>query len=449
LGLMAVLALKETPFLLWAGSAHLLRPEVAARHQRELQLAASLGYDGQTAWWRIVWPQLLPRLATPLLAVLAYSLTVVDVALVIGPGSPPTLAALCWQWLQDASSQENAKGAAAAWLLAATVLASAAGAWAVLNAPLWRQRRTRGPALHVARSYGATATAQVPQRKRRRLAAIKSALANPNALAWASPARGAALANGLQQGIYLAVLAALLLGSFIGSWPFPDLLPSRWTTAAWATVGESLPTLWTTLWLATASATSALLWVVAWLEWAPARWQARLQGLAYAPLLLPGLLWVIGLHRLALSWGLDASATGVWLAHTLACLPYVLLSAAGAYSGFDRRYAQLATSLGQGRWQFLIRVKCPLLRAPLAAAFAVGFAVSVAQYLPTLYLGAGRFATVTTEAVTLAAGGQRNLMAAFAWLQWLLPVLVFAAAARLGKRRRFPLPAPALGTMSP
>lgn len=450
LGLVAVLALKETPFLLWAGSAHLLRPEVAARHQRELQLAASLGYDAQTAWWRIVWPQLLPRLAAPLLAVLTYSLTVVDVALVIGPGAPPTLAALCWQWLQDASSQENAKGAAAAWLLAATVLASAAVAWVVLNAPLWRQQRTRGPAQHVAHNSQATTAAQVPQRKRGRLAATNSALANPNALAWASPsARGAAFASGLQQSIYLAVLAALLLGSVIGSWPFPDLWPSRWTSAAWATVGESLPTLWTTLWLATASATCALLWVVAWLEWAPARWQARLQALAYAPLLLPGLLWVIGLHRLALSWGLDASATGVWLAHTLACLPYVLLSAAGAYSGFDRRYAQLAASLGQGRWHFLLRVKWPLLRAPLAAAFAVGFAVSVAQYLPTLYVGAGRFATVTTEAVTLAAGGQRNLMAAFAWLQWLLPVLVFAAAAWLGKRRRFPLPARALGTMSP
>jgi putative thiamine transport system permease protein len=283
------------------------------------------------------------------------------------------------------------------------------------------------------------------------LAAIKSALANPNALAWASPARGAALANGLQQGIYLAVLAALLLGSFIGSWPFPDLLPSRWTTAAWATVGESLPTLWTTLWLATASASCALLWVVAWLEWAPPRWQQHLQALAYAPLLLPALLWVIGLHRLALAWGLDASATGVWLAHTLACLPYVLLTSSAAYRGFDTRYAQLAATLGQTRLHFLLRVKWPLLRAPLASAFAVGFAVSVAQYLPTLYVGGGRFASVTTEAVTLAAGGQRSLMAAFAWLQWLLPVLVFGVAAWLGRSRRFARPVQtlrAMGTIS-
>jgi putative thiamine transport system permease protein len=83
----------------------------------------------------------------------------------------------------------------------------------------------------------------------------------------------------------------------------------------------------------------------------------------------------------------------------------------------------------------LWQVKWPLLRAALAASLALGFAVSVAQYLPTLYVGAGRFNTVTTEAVTLAAGGQRSLTAAYAWLQWLLPVLMFALAARLGRAR--------------
>jgi putative thiamine transport system permease protein len=67
----------------------------------------------------------------------------------------------------------------------------------------------------------------------------------------------------------------------------------------------------------------------------------------------------------------------------------------------------------------------------------VGFAVSVAQYLPTLYVGAGRFATVTTEAVTLAAGGQRTLMSAYAVLQMFLPLLAFAVAAALGRPRQF------------
>ena len=49
--------------------------------------------------------------------------------------------------------------------------------------------------------------------------------------------------------------------------------------------------------------------------------------------------------------------------------------------------------------------------------------------------GAGRHATVTTEALTLASGGQRTLLAAYALLQALLPALAFGAAWWLGRRQ--------------
>ena len=82
LGLIAVLVAKEVPFLLWAAASQLQRADVAQRFTLELQVARSMGYGAGRAWWRVVWPQLWPRLRWPMLAVLAYSLTVVDVALV-------------------------------------------------------------------------------------------------------------------------------------------------------------------------------------------------------------------------------------------------------------------------------------------------------------------------------------------------------------------------------
>jgi putative thiamine transport system permease protein len=118
-------------------------------------------------------------------------------------------------------------------------------------------------------------------------------------------------------------------------------------------------------------------------------------------------------------------------------LPYTLIALSPAYLGFDPRYAFLSATLGKSRWAFLILVKWPMLRQSLWSATAVGLAVSVAQFLPTLYIGEGRIVTVTTEAVTLSSGGQRSLVAAFAGLQWLLPALGFALAAWLGKPRRW------------
>ena len=126
LGLIAALVLKEIPFLLWAAATQLQRDDLRWRWRQEHALAQTLGYAPWQAWWRAVWPQLAPRLRWPLLAVLAYGLTVVDMALVIGPASPPTLAVLAWQWLLDADLATNAQGAAAGGLLALTVLAAAA-----------------------------------------------------------------------------------------------------------------------------------------------------------------------------------------------------------------------------------------------------------------------------------------------------------------------------------
>jgi putative thiamine transport system permease protein len=144
LGLIAVLVAKEVPFLLWAAATQLRRADTAQRWARELDVATSMGYAPRTAWWRIVWPQLWPRLGGPLLAVLAYSLTVVDMALVIGPTRPPTLAVLAWQWLLDADAAINAQGAAASWLLACVVAALAGALWALPRVLHWRSRWTSG-----------------------------------------------------------------------------------------------------------------------------------------------------------------------------------------------------------------------------------------------------------------------------------------------------------------
>lgn len=428
-GLVLVLALKEMVFLLWMGHAVLQRPDFSKRLRLEMQLAQSMGYSERAAWWRVGWPQLAPRLVAPLGAVMAYSVSVVDVALVIGPTAPPTLGVLAWQWLQDANPKTQAQGVAAAWLLlvvSALLVVLVAFVHRAVFKPWSRARLTRGAKPLTAQEHHTLALQQ------------------PTAAAWALLA------------IYSAVGLALGLASVTGVWLFPALWPQTLTSDAWAAVVSNGDTLWDSVWLGLASAGAATVWVLVMWEWWPLRWRSGgwsgvLLALIFLPLLLPAALWALGLHRLALEWGWDASGSGVWLAHTLSVVPYVALALYGPLQGFDPRFRTVAATLGHGRWSFVWRVQWPLLRGAIAAAFAVGFAVSVAQYLPTLYVGAGRFDTVTTQAVALSSGGQRSLMAAYAALQWVLPVVVFSLAAWLGRARRFgsaalrPRPTPELG----
>lgn len=404
LGLIAMLVFKEVPFLLWAAATQLQRDDTGARWQREAWAAQTLGYSRQRAFWQVLWPQLSKRLLWPLLAVLAYGLTVVDAALIAGPGSPATLSVRAWQWLQDSDEATNTVGAAAGWFLTALVAASAAllvlqekfskHLWLGFNGQRGKDTELR--------------TWSVGR------------------IAW-----GAVLL------LYAAVLLALGVGSVAGIWPFPALLPQSLSWEAWSSVMGSSASVWMTLAIAASSSGIALIWAVAWLELSPPSWDAALRKLLYLPLLLPGVLWVVGIHRLALAGGLTGTWLGVLLAHLLAVLPYTLIALSPAYQGFDARYAHISAALGKSRWTYLSQVKWPLLRTSLWSTAAVGFAVSVAQFLPTLYIGEGRIVTVTTEAVTLSSGGQRSLVAAFAWLQWLLPAMAFALAAWLGKPRRW------------
>ena len=398
--LTAVLVLKETPFLLWSTAALLARPEVALQLRGHLALAQSLGYAPVSTWWRVLWPLWLPRLAWPLAAVLAYGLTVVDLGLIVGPSSPPTLAVLAWGELSDPAPLRQARGSVLALgllLLLGLCLLLALAGWRLLQ-PLWLAVAARG----------------VRAAPRRPLVAVLAA-------------------RGLV-GLYAAVLLVLVLLSVAGVWTFPSWWQQAVSLAAWGQVAQASGTVAFSAGLALAASALALLLVLVWLEATPAAWDRVATPWVLAPLVVPGLLLMSGLYRGALALQLDGQVVGLLWVHVLVVLPYVFIGLQPAWRSFDPRYAQVALSLGQPRWRFWWRVKAPMLAAPLAAALAVGFAVSLAQYLATQFIGAGRHATLTTEAVTLASGGQRTLAAAFALLQALLPLLVFAAAQAVQRR---------------
>jgi putative thiamine transport system permease protein len=162
----------------------------------------------------------------------------------------------------------------------------------------------------------------------------------------------------------------------------------------------------------------------------PARWDRTCVAAAMSTVLLPQLLLAIGLYELALRARLDATHVGLLWATLLFAAAYALLVLVGPWRALDRRLIDTARLLGHGPWSRLVRVQLPLMRVPLAAAWAVAFAVAIAQYLPTQLIGAGRITTLATEAVTLASAGQRSVAAATALLLAVLPCVAFVLAAR-------------------
>lgn len=384
LSLALALAFKESWFLLWVLAALLGEQQVG----RQMVVGRALGYSPLQVWRLILWPQLLPRLAWPLVAVLAYGLSVVDMAIILGPNTPPTLAVLIWRWLTDPDPAFQAMGSAASLVLLLILLLAA-----VVVRSFWRWRQAH-------RAY-------------------PSGVRHPaHAMRWLN------LHTPLFAMGYL-VVAVLLVWSLAETWFFPALWPDSlswqsWQSADWAPF-------WTTLWLASAASLLCLPAVLVWLEWGP----RQLNAMLYLPLIIPSLPLVAGQYAALLHLNLDGTVAGLVWSHLLWVLPYMVLTLVGAYRAFDARLLTSARALGCSRRQACLRVKWPLLLRPILATLAVGFAVSVAQYLPTLFAGGGRFVTVTTEAVALSAGGNRRVLAVQALLQIALPLAAFGLAALL------------------
>lgn len=418
LALIGGLVLKEAPFLLLMCLAALPQCQASQR----LKVARSMGYGPVTAFIKAVLPGLYPLIRLPVYAVIAFASANVEVAIILGPSTPPTLSVAVIRWQTDPDLSLRFLASAGA-LLQLAVTALALAAWWLIERLL------------------ACALANWSLDGRRRYAERLSRL----------------LGGGLITAL-IAVLGAALIGLVLWSlatwWPFPSAWPTPMSLDTWqraaATLGEPLRH---TLTIGLAATALAVVLVIGSLEAEAQRARPLPPGalvIVYLPLLVPPVAFVYGLVQWQTQLGLAAGWLAVVLGHTLFVLPYVFLSLSESYRRLDPRWSQLGTALGATPSRVFWQIKLPMLAAPVGVAAAVGFAVSVGQYLPTILLGAGRLATLTTDAVALSSGGDRRLTAVYALTQLALPALGFALALGLPrllgqhrrhrKARRRPLP---------
>jgi len=395
LGLAMVLGLvvKELPFLLLMMIAALPQAKAAP----SMAAVSALGYGRARGWLLAVFPAVYRQIRLPVYVVLAYSMSAVDAALILGPTTPPPLAIVILRWAADPDLSLRALASAGALVQLGLVLV------ALL---LWRLAE-------IAAAQLGRSLAESGQRGGERGVEIAGAM-----LAAAA-------------GKFLMVgLAILALWSVAGAWSFPAFFPETLTDRIWASHGVALlVTSTTTLLLALAVVALALALALGSLEAKPSR--RLLTALIYLPLIVPQVTFLPGLQAAFLKLGLGSGALPVGLMHLVFVLPYLLLVLADPFNALDLRYRTVASGLGLSPARQFLRLRLPLLLTPIAGAVAVGMAVSIGQYLPTLLAGGGRLPTLTTEALALAAGGDRRVIGAYGLAQAMAALAPFALALAL------------------
>jgi putative thiamine transport system permease protein len=400
IALIAALTIKEAPFLIWIMAGLLNRDDIKQNFKDQRAAAICLGHGNVSIWLRLYLPQLMPKLIWPLVIVFIYAATVVDMSLVIGPTQPPTLATVVWADINNEQVINNARGNAGAVFLSLALAICLGIAWLTLKTltPMSRQFLSSGPSSLSSSSFMGNAKYRT--------------------LVW----------------FYVIIAALLLFMSFAQNWPFPNLTPTT-STRAWSLIFQNPKAMITSVGLAITTSATALALIILWLENMNEISDRVLIWLSLAILGLPAILVGLGQYRAFLNFGLTGNLMGLFLAHLMPVTAYMIIVIIGPYRAIDQRYNAAASSLGKSQIEFLRHIKWPLLKTPILAALAVGFAVSFGQFIPAQLVAAGRYSTLPIEAVTLTSGANRPLAAAFALLLLMPPLMAYVLSAHVGKSR--------------
>lgn len=232
-------------------------------------------------------------------------------------------------------------------------------------------------------------------------------------------------------------LVPLAIWSFARGWRWPDLLPHEFTLAAWAhaldPVSGVLPALWTTMLVATAA---TLLSLVIGLPAGRALGMYRFRGkaavelLVLAPVIVPVISVVFGIHAVFLMAGLANTLAGVILVHLVPTLPYMILVLAGIFANHDPAFEDQARSLGASPFQTFRHVTLPAILPGVIVGSLFAFLVSWSQYILTLVIGGGRVVTLPLLLFSFATSGRNDIAGAIAMIYILPGVLILALTAR-------------------
>ncbi|MCB0183718.1 MAG: ABC transporter permease subunit, partial [Caldilineaceae bacterium] len=231
----------------------------------------------------------------------------------------------------------------------------------------------------------------------------------------------------------LLPLVPQLLWSFAFGWFFPALLPQRWELQAWrylfstsSRVGEAL---------LTSVALAVVVVMLTVLIGLPAgralglhqfRGKRLVNWLMTAPLFVPTLVVIMGIHILFIRYGLADQFLGVVLVHLIPALPYFVLVISSVFANYATELEDTARTLGAGPLRTLRYVTLPLIFPGLLVAMLFTFLVSWSQYITTVLIGGGRVVTLPMVLFPFISAANHTNAAAVS-IVFILPALLILA----------------------
>ncbi len=225
-------------------------------------------------------------------------------------------------------------------------------------------------------------------------------------------------------------LVPLFITAFARVWQFPDLWPDEWSLRAWDYIIQSEGRIGIALFNSMAIAVSVtmlcmLIGIPAGYALSNSAFIKRpiFEFMILAPLIVPGLSVVMGIHVVFIYFGLADTMFGVIIAHLIPALPYMIIVMRGIFANHDANYELQSRSLGANYLQTIYYVTIPSVCPGIITGSLFVFLISWGQYILTLFVGGGRIITLPILLFSFASSGDRSIAAALS-LIFILPVII-------------------------
>lgn len=124
------------------------------------------------------------------------------------------------------------------------------------------------------------------------------------------------------------------------------------------------------------------------------RGKAALRLLIISPIIAPNIVVAIGMFFAFVQFGLIGSTIGFVFAHSILCIPFVMLTVSAALHRFDPDLELAALNLGASRWTAFRRVTLPIIMPGIASGAIFSFIISFDEPVISYFISSVRQATL-------------------------------------------------------
>lgn len=115
------------------------------------------------------------------------------------------------------------------------------------------------------------------------------------------------------------------------------------------------------------------------------RGKAVVNAMLISPMIVPVIISALGLYFFFAEVGLNATYTGLILAHTALGAPFVVITVTATLQGFDHNLMRAASSLGANPWTVFFAVVLPLILPGVVSGALFAFATSFDEVVVVLF----------------------------------------------------------------